>query len=427
MKERVIYLGFMLIFWFYFPLLSIIFLVFSIKIFTNNKALITLIFVLLSLSMGLLAYTQDGSAGKMYDTDIERYYFTYNLFSEMTFLEFYKTRLYTTLNPLFDITNFILSKIFTSTPQVLSLFWISLSYFINFITIDLMTSFFGRNYRKKYLSFLIFTFIFIFSIFTFSADLIKQFSATSIFLLSLILKIKNRKNISIVYLTTSILIHTSVIILIPIYLFYSYFNKMFTLKNILFFLIVIFIISNLSLIANLLSNTNLLYFSLLGDKSELIAESEKIWNIHYLHMFLLSLFGFSVYYSSLALKKISQEKYFSYSNDINNREVKILYSVLIISLIILITNITNMHNFLRYLNTYGILYVIPLLFSIYKNKNNFLNVFTLIYLMFFGFYSNYYLYMRSFAPNRPYGVSFMNNDIITLLTSNIVNILGYVN
>ena len=266
MKENVIYLGILLIIWFFFPILSIIFLVYSINIFTNNKALISLIFVLLSLSMGLLAYTQDGSVGILIDSDIERYYIMYNLFSEMNFREFSETRLLTNPNPLFDVTNFILSKIFTSTPQVLSLFWISLSYFINFITIDLMTSFFGRNYRKKYLSFLIFTFIFIFSIFTFSADLIKQFSATSIFLLSLILKIKNRKNISIVYLTTSILIHTSVIILIPIYLFYSYFNKMFTLKNILFFLIVIFIISNLSLIANLLSNTNLLYFSLLGNK-----------------------------------------------------------------------------------------------------------------------------------------------------------------
>lgn len=428
MKNHISLICIIIVIWYFFPVLSILLLILVIKVFQYQKIYLNLIFILISLSLGLLCFTQTGNAGRLYDSDIERYYIVYNQFANMSFDMFIMTRFLADPNLLFDLINFSLASLWPNTPQVLSLFWISLSFFLNFKSIDLLTFHFGNSFRYNHLANLVFYFVFIFSIFTFSTDIIKQFAATSLFIFSLTLKIDDKSHSSLLFFGLSFLIHTSVFILSPIYFFSKTFRRALSIKSIILIFLGFLLLSNLSIVSEFLSNFNLGYLNLLAKKANFVSTFEIRWSIRYWHIIVFLFFGVSVFYSNLMLKRLKTNFRHESFSKLNYKKFEWLVSISIMSFILLLTNLINVQSFLRYLNTYGLFYLIPMLFLLDKIKGYVTTkriFFILPYICFFAFYSNYFFYLRSIDPNRPYGVSFMDNDYYRLLASNVIDILNH--
>ena len=91
--------------WAIFPLISVFlfFLIIGTKKFKYSE--LKYIILLISLSFGVLSFTQDGTAGKLYDSDVTRYYDYYNILATLSWNDFIEQRLLITPNIFFDLTS----------------------------------------------------------------------------------------------------------------------------------------------------------------------------------------------------------------------------------------------------------------------------------------------------------------------------------
>ena len=179
---------------------------------------------LISLTFGVVAYTQNGFGGTLDETDIVRYYNDYYKISKYSLRDFVEIRLLSNPNIFFDGINFLLTRISPNNAQVFSLFWITLIYFISSKAILKLLDLYALaiNYKTKII--LLLFGIFSLLSFSYTLDLVKQSASIAIFFYCIVTSLERRKIQGYFLLLIAVLIHSSTLILMPIF-FVSYFVR----------------------------------------------------------------------------------------------------------------------------------------------------------------------------------------------------------
>jgi hypothetical protein len=396
--------------WFIFPFACIFLFPLLLFKFTFDKRVENFMLLLIAISFGLVAYTTK-SVG-IRDSDISRYYLSYNYISNVhTFNDFILSYLLDGGNNfLFYLVTFLMTRVFPGNPQVMPLFWVSVTYFFSFLTIKECVRYFSLN-RKIFILLIFFSCFGIITFYT-TTEIVKQAASVSIFGYAILLKIQGKKR-ALFFTIISILVHFSSFILLPVYFFC---NKPRILKFMPLIFFVSFILS--------FFNFNILLYSVLslflGKGSDLLMrvqfyEDVETWTIslRYYAVFFMYFFLLAVLYWDYLIES---------KTEAIERKQKIII-IHCLAFLILLINRSNVHNFLRYLMGYFTFYIMAVaqLFTIRIAK--FDKIILLIIVLGFYLYSNFKMLSAQTIIGGDYGNSYMNNDLFRIATSNVVNFL----
>ena len=404
--------GFVLLVWFLLPVLSIVLLLAILYHFSINKKLETFVFLLIAISLALIGYTTKSVGVR--DSDIARYSESYKSISALKDFKGYAVGflLWGNDNPFFYSLTFSFTRLFPKNPQVLPLFWGTVTYFFSFLTIRQCVHYFSPESRKSYILVMIFSCIGIITFFT-VFELLKQVSSVSVFGYAVMLKISKQKH-AFKFLVLSILLHFSSLFLLPAYFFASS-------KKALRYMPILFVF------AFALSFFN--FNELLGRIVSLFIHSGDLYNRiqHYTNYESWSLSlryyaDFAMYF--LIIIFLYWDFFLEKDEALINkkRPFLIIHSI---AFFILLINRNNVHNFIRYVTGYFPFYIMAViyLFNVRIARNE--RVLLVLAVLSFYIYSNFKLLSVETVPGADYANSYMNNDVVKILSSNIVQFLQY--
>ena len=163
------------------------------------------LFFIIALFLGVLAFTQKTDSG-----DIFRVY-QYTEYDANN-LENVTSRFGSSL---FSLTNILIYKL-TGNVQYLSLFWVTLLYYLIFVSILNIFEYSGIKYSSRLLNYVVAS-ILCFVIYTQVTEIMKQGIATSLFFYAFTNLINERKKIAIVSIVLSLGIHATAFFFLPLY------------------------------------------------------------------------------------------------------------------------------------------------------------------------------------------------------------------
>lgn len=241
----------------------IAFVVSLIVLFTRNisERETTLCLVVMSMFWGILAFTQKSLATE--DTDCIRYYGSFEYFEGWSPLSAIAS-----LN-LIEILNYIFSPVsvfvvaFTHNVQSISFFWTSLVYLLTFLSMHRLMKYYECYEQKKFAQ-LVLIMTFCFLAFVQISELLKNSAAFAVFFYAFTLYVTNRNRFVVwILVLASIGIHSSVIMLLPLF-----FYKLVNTKMALIVAIVVFLLSLTVDIIDVLMNLlpSGVYFDLLLER-----------------------------------------------------------------------------------------------------------------------------------------------------------------
>ena len=411
------YLG-VAVLWFFFPLISL-FLITAVWL--NDRESTSgrdqAVILWLSLTFGLIAYT--GQNIGVDETDIARYHFLYLVMADIQTVSafFVYMALDGGSNPVFYIINFIFTRIFPDNAQVHILFWITVTYFFTLKAAYLALTRLGRTFPLSYAKLLILVFLIGIIPFFTVTEIIKQCSSIAILFYAVVKKLLNEKG-SIYWLILSLLVHTSSLMFLPVYFFYS--NKL--VKKYFYFIILgslVFAFFNFNII--------LTYFlSLILPGSSLLSRAEEyqnvdVWTIsfrHYATYFIYIVCVSLLFFDAWITRKRQIKVDFA-------KERWQIFMVLFLTLMILTINKGNVHNFVRYV--YGLFpFYLLAISTLLKSQLYKVQRYTLamLVILFFTF-SNFKLLMVQTSPDVNYANSYFNNSWANLLGANVYDFLKF--
>ncbi|MBV7528999.1 EpsG family protein [Chitinophaga sp. sic0106] len=390
--------------WMAFPVLTsflILYLFYKVEVKGLSLAFLSL---LIALTFGLIAYTAK-SVSLDEPTDITRYTAQFNMFTQIRNFQDFVITVFVTdsgVYLVFESVMLMLAKLFPTNPQVVPLFWVSVSYFFLALTSLELAKFNGEVSKNTFLILLILV-LFGTSLFTMEVELLKQSSATGIAAFAIAKKI-NGKKYSWWLFVLALLVHTSVIIFVPLMIVGKsrYINR--------YFLAVLAFCSLLSLID--LNKILGLFGGVLGEKASFYSEISN-WQITKINYFLFGVFSLFVIIIILVAVSVKH----------TTVQTRTLFNVIIISYCLLLIQYSSIHNFVRYVNLYSPFYVICFFFILnspirrYERK-----VLVLGYLIMMVtvnlLYTNMYLH-------SDYTNAYMENSVSRIMTSNVYSFLTY--
>lgn len=179
----------------------------------------------ISLTFGLIAYTQVSTVNTT-DYDIIRYYSSYNYFSNLSFQEVIKVILEKG-DFLFYIIIYLISKIISNHPQMVSLIMCFCTSFTYFLLIYEMQEY---NDKEQKLTLKILLCLLLLSNFPLIMNAYRSYLGFNLAILSIFKYLNNKKIFKYIYLS-SIFIHWSSLLFLPLYLllkykcFFSFYKK----------------------------------------------------------------------------------------------------------------------------------------------------------------------------------------------------------
>ena len=290
----------------------------------TNEKLQTFCLIIIALFWSLLAFSQKSIA--LEETDCIRYYEGYKIYQYLTpwmalkALDFsaYLTFVFTPISVLF-IT-------ITKNVQVVSFVWVFISYMFTYLSIRILMKHLECYTRKNFAT-LILILTFCFMHFVQISELLKNASAFAIFFYAFSCYLVNGWNgASIFWFLISIGIHSSVLMMFPLF-----FYKLFKTKYLLVIaLILIPIFSNTNIFGylfNLLPNNT--YFQLLNNRYEWYTSYGQSGTLHYI----------AIQFAMLSLSVYLWIK--------SKRQIDYVSNIVLIYFIISLFNYTNLVAYLR--------------------------------------------------------------------------------
>ena len=361
------------------------------------------------MSMGLIGYTAQSISEV--ETDVNRYYYVFQgLATVESFRDFALTvYLEGEINPVFQLVNFILARLFPENPQVLPFFWVTITYFFAYLTYLVLTDISNSSERKR----LAFVLLIVFAgvvYFARTTETFKQCSSVALFGYALARTMAGKgKNRGLI--VVSILVHVSSIMLLPIY----WSLKSHIIKK---YLLVIFVICLLLSVVNynevlaLLIKAIPVFPEVIVSKVTAYEEYEVSGSIRILSTF----FVFGMMIGLLAWH------FYKSGND----EEKPFLIMQVMALCILLINRGNAHSFMRYIYSYfpfvGLAYFRFTAFRDWKKNEYFA-----LHLAFalFLIYSNISYMMYFTDPASNYANSYIGGSVSNLLSYNVMDYLTY--
>lgn len=394
-------------FWFLLPVLSVFVFIVVLYKFQFNRKVETFLFLLIALSFGLIAYTTQSVGARA--SDITRYFFTYSWLVQVnSFNDFVISFVVDGgNNVLFYLITFLMTRIFPDNPQVMPFFWVSLTYFISFLTIRECATYFKGLSREKYIIIILAAIIGIITFFTVT-EILKQVASVAIFAYALIFKLKNKKG-SMWLLVISVLIHFSSFLLLPIY-FLCKKEKILKYMPVLFLVCFVFSFFNF----NVLLYGILSVFMQHGDLINRVEYYQDVetWTISFRY--------YAVFFMYFLLISIFYYDYYNTSNKNERDQKRHLLIVHSIAFFILLINRSNVHNFLRYLMGYFPFYIIAVIQLFTLRMIKFEKWLLIGGVICFYIYSNTKLLLDQTIIGGDYSNAYMNNDFIKLFGSNVI-------
>lgn len=398
--------------WFFLPVLSVVIFLPLLYRFHFNRKVETFLFLLIALSFGLVGYTTQSVGVR--DTDITRYFFTYSWLSQVSsFNDFVISFVVDGGNNLiFYVITFLMTRIFPDNPQVMPFFWVTLTYFVSFLTIRECVTYFTGLSREKYVLIIFASIVGIITFFTVT-EILKQVSSVAIFAYALIKKMKGQKG-ALLILIISILIHFSSLLLLPVY-FLCRKEKIIGYMPVVFFVCLVLSFFNFNVlmydIISLVFNQGVLVERLK------FYEDVETWTI--------SLRFYAVFVTYFLLIVLFYYDYYNTDNSFEKRQKRHFLIVHSIAFFILLINRSNVHNFIRYTLGYFPFYIIAViqLFTIRIVKFEKIILMALIFA--FYFYSNIKMLADQTVVGADYANSYMNNDLPKIITSNVVGFFRF--
>ena len=411
----------MTIVWLISPLFSLIVIIGFLLNTRFNLGKLNYITFLISLTFGVVAYTQDGHGGLLYETDIVRYYNYYYKISGYTLNDFVEIQLLSNPNIFFDVINFLLTRIFPDNAQVFSLFWITLIYFISSKALLKLLDLYelAINYKTK----IILLLFGIFSLLSFSyiLDLIKQSASIAIFFYCIVTRLEGRKTQGYFLLLIAVLIHSSTLILVPIFFLIGKKNKTGILIITIIFYGIFYFLGDSYLGGIILGLLDSQYTASVSENILKYNDMNNVtgWkNIHVIQQIVIVFLFIFQFLLFIKLKKI----------DFHNLKNKNLLIVSFFSFLILIATSGNTHTFLRFLNTYSLFFILPIISKLSIQKNLipvFRQPLILGYMLYMTFFSWFYFNLRLIDSNRSYGMTLLNDDFLELFFTSVFGFLNH--
>jgi hypothetical protein len=408
-KAQVFLVILILLIWCINPFLSIAVILCVIARFMLNGGVVKFFLLLIAISIGLIAYTTKCISQE--ETDINRYYFLYQSFANVESLKDFAFAIFLEgdVNPLFQSINFLLAKTFPENPQMLPLFWVTITYYFSFITYYILLDIYKVN-EKRRMVFAVAIALAGVIYFGRTTESIKQCSSAAIFGYA-VARALMKKGKGSLFVVIAILVHISSVILLPIY--WSV-NSKFIRRHLVIIFIVCFFASFIalnSLIALIVNNVPI-FPAAITDK--LLAYEE--YNVPSSIRLLITFVIYAILIGLLAWHNYK-------TKDERDRTFLI---VQVIAFCILLANRGNSHNFMRYIYSYfpfiGMAY---LKFSGLDSWKK--NEYMVLHFVFISFliYSNisYLLYFTDAGGN--YANSYLDNSVSNLFIYNVVDYLNY--
>jgi len=398
--------------WFFLPLISIILLLVLLYTFKFDKRIETFLFLLIAISLGLIAYTTKSVGVR--DSDIARYFASYRSIASLQNFKGFFTGflLWGNDNPLFYSITFIFTRVAPGNPQILPFFWGTVTYFFTFLSIRKCALYFSPGNYKSYILILTFSILGIITFFTIT-ELLKQTASAAIFGYALLLKLNKQKH-AIFFLVISVLVHFSSLFLLPAYFLARSKRALIYIPVIGFFSLVLSFFNFNELLGQVIS-----FFTRTGN---LYNRIQTYTNYETWTLSLRFYADFAMYFLVIVL--LYADYFFETNEQLKNKKRQFLL-VHSIAFCILLINRNNVHNFIRYVSGYFPFYIMAViyLFNIRIAKNE--RVLILLLVLSFYVYSNFKLLAVEAVPGADYANSYMNNDIQKLLSSNVVQYFNF--
>jgi hypothetical protein len=397
--------------WFIFPFACIFLFPLLLFKFTFDKRVENFMLLLIAISFGLVAYTTRSTGTT--DSDIARYTSLYKYIATVNT----PNRIFISIvfdganNILFYFVMFLMTRIFPANPQVLPLFWVSGTYFFSFLTIKEYVQYFSLP-RKKYILLLFFACMGIITFYT-TTEIIKQTASVAIMGYAIILNLREKKA-PLFFVIISVLTHFSSLLLLPVYFFCKRAQTVFYIPFI-FFICLIFSFFNF----------NILLYNLLSPFMK--SGSDLLMRVQYyedVETWTISLRFYAVFAMYFLLVGIF---YWDYLNVANNEEKKKKQSLLIVhslAFFVLLVNRSNVHNFIRYVLGYFPFYLAAVIQLFYTRIARFDKTVVICLVLGFYLYSNVKMIIAQ-TTSSDYANSYMNNDLLKIATSNVVQFLNF--
>lgn len=378
--------------WYFFPVLSIVpIIVLSFSGIFNIKTFVKILLLLLiSSSLGLISFTTKSTG--LLPVDMFRYQLIFDFYSNAPL----GSVLLSQGNWFFDFITWTLAHLITANAQIVGLFWTTFIYFFLFLAVKNFALF---HFREKHLSFFL-LFCLLITSFVTTTELLKTCISFSVFIYALSLKYTHRR-FSGFFLVLAVMLHLSCLFLIPIWFYSNNWVK----KNIFTILIITTIIG----LFNVMEIFSFLFSNvpIIGEKASRYEQLDDFTK----QPFFIMHYGFYIIQVALLY-------YFTK----NKNDDRLTLSLLSLSIILL--NFGNDPNFIRFILTYYVFYITIFIFiqSNIRLTSNKLFISLLYFVYFFIFYVRY---LDISLNMKTYSRSYMNNDLVALLFSNIPDFLQF--
>ena len=389
------------LFWLLSPFTSVMIIIFFVGQYSVNRSQLRYLCLLISLSFALLAYTQK-SASTGIETDISRYYAEFYHFIDGSLVEGL-LRLWDTdviLTYSFTFINILFVSVFKNV-QVISLFWVALCYYLHFLSVFRMMELLGVAYSRTNIFLLLIFSLFGAILFTQVTETIKNAVAFSLFfyLFSVILTRGSFWKV-IVLLLIGVGIHSSILMLLPIFLYKKFsFNCLFVV-SILCILICPFV--NLMQMALFVLPDCGFAGELAAKAEDYASDNASSSSIRYITIGLFLL----IYAAFLYVKDKSMAPYLN---------------IALIYIIMMFLNFNNSNAFIRFANFSQFIIVLECMMLLLKRKR--LKVYLSVFMFFFFLTNLQMTYGRTLSGG--YCSSYMDNSVVKILISNVYDYLTY--
>lgn len=389
--------------WIVLPVVTMILMLISLgisSIFFRHKRYL---FIIISLTFALLAYTQES----INDTDISRYYYMFQMYENIDLLNI------TYYDVLIDQTYFIfnpVSKFIVSlfgNVQAFSFFWIFVVYFFYFLTCENYCRYRRIKLSRNKFFLFIFLSVFGFILFTQVSETIKQAVATSMFFYGFSLFLLGKRCFCAIVIIIALGIHSSILLLLPLF-FYKKCNN-FIIALLVVCSVVLSFFNIMQIVTDILPMTGIL--GLIQAKAS--SYTDEMWtNSSLLRYDLLMILSISMV---LMLKKSNKEYVCSKSVFI-----PLIYICLIIA------NRSVVHNYIRYVNVSYVVYA--MLFIEFINTKRILTkdfkaYFELLLIVAFLVANLHMTYYRTIGGS--YLSSYMDNSLLQIIGSSVFSYLSF--
>jgi|GEM_PF-4739776 len=392
-KYRYYWYAIAFIFWSFAPIISIPLFLYVIFLLHTKTEGIFFYLLLISLSFGLIAYTGYSNPMNSIETDIVRYYAQFDVFANVSDLLSFFIVFWGYGGIPYSVFNFVMfcfAKCFPDTPQLMTFFWITLSYLFLCLFVKELTL-----KKKEYFFYLLIVMLFGTTFFMYEVELLKQSVAIAIAAYSFALKRNNKKKSDILY-ALSVLIHPSMIVFIFVLIFFNRLKNIFKISILLG--AIVFALVDFNRVVSI-------FFPQFADHSELYSSISIRPMIHYVILLLYSFIFILIFIDKKGMKNCDNK----------------LLNISFITYCILLSQFGSIHNFGRYIYLYSPFYVLSLyallLCHMYRKDKRFLQYsFFFVFIMLNFSFTLYYL-------NSDYANIFMENSILELFISNAYTIL----